>query len=104
MDIKYYAVFNYDEYDSNQEKYGISITFPDIPEAVTCARNDKEGLDMALEVLQLVLIKDDGSWPSENSLPIPTPLNKIKLKPNEKAVLIRYDTQDIDINEFHFFR
>lgn len=104
MDIKYYAVFNYDEYDCNQKKYGISITFPDIPEAVTCARNDKEGLDMALEVLQLVLIKDDGSWLSENSLPIPTPLNKIKLRQNEKAVLIRYDTQDADMNEFQFFR
>lgn len=44
MKIFYYAVFDYTEYDGNQEKYGIPITFPDVPEANTCARNDEEGL------------------------------------------------------------
>lgn len=84
MDIEYYAIFNYDEYNRNEEKYGILITFPDIPEAVTCARNNKEGLNMALEVLQLVLIKGDGSWPARDSLPVPTPLDQIELSQNEK--------------------
>lgn len=103
MDIEYYAIFNYDEYDSNGEKYGISISFPDIPEAVTCARNDKEGLNMASEVLQLVLIKDNGAWPEMDSLPVSTPLDQIELGQNEKAILIKYKTQDINMKNFQFF-
>lgn len=103
MKIFYYAIFDYTEYDRKQEKYGISITFPDVPEANTCARNDEEGLQMALEVLQLSLINDDGSWPSEKCLPKYTPLEQIKLKQYEKAFLIQFDTQDVDFSKFHFF-
>lgn len=104
MDIEYYAIFNYDEYDSREKEYGLSITFPDITEANTCARNDSEGLEMALEVLQLCLVKDDGSWPAKDSLPFPTPLDRIKLRENEKAVLIRYNTQDVDMSKFKWFK
>lgn len=104
MKISYYAIFDYREYDNNQEKYGISITFPDIPEANTCARNDEEGMNMALDVLQLSLIKDDGSWPSKKYLPKYTPLEQIKLKQYEKAVLIQFDTQDVDLSKFQFFQ
>lgn len=98
MDIEYYAIFNYDEYDSREEKYGISITFPDIPEANTCARNDSEGLTMALDVLQLCLVDK-----VQEHLPIPTPLDNIKLSDNERAVLIRYNKQDIDMSKIQFF-
>lgn len=104
MRISYYAIFNYDEYDKCEEKYGISITFPDIPEANTCARSDKEGLDMALEVLQLVLVNNDGKPIAENNLPNHTPLEQIKLEENEKAFLIEYDTKDIDISKFQFYQ
>ena len=104
MKISYYAVFNYREYDDNQEKYGISIYFPGIPIAYTCARNDEEGINMALDVLQLSLINDDGTWPAEDQLPKYTPLEQIKLKPYEKAVLIQFNTEDVDLNEFQSFR
>lgn len=97
MDIEYYAIFNYDEYDKNEEKYGISITFPDVPEANTCARNDKEGIEMALEVLQLALINDDGSGFVSNNLPISKPSEQIKAGENEKVVLIKFNTQDIEM-------
>lgn len=103
MKIRYYAIFNYSEYEDSQGKYGISIRFPDIPEAVTCARDDKEGFSMALDVLQLSLLGDDGSWPDEKSLPVPTSLGNIVLEQNEKAVLIQFDTQDVDMSQFQFF-
>ena len=98
MRVSYYAVFNYDEYDKNEEKYGISITFPDIPEANTCARNYAEGVDMALEVLQLCLIDSE-----IDSYPTPSSIENIRLGKNEKAVLIQYDTDKIDISKFKFF-
>ena len=98
MRVSYYAVFNYDEYDKNEEKYGISITFPDIPEANTCARNYAEGVDMALEVLQLCLIDSE-----IESYPTPSSIENIRLGKNEKAVLIQYDTDKIDISKFKFF-
>ena len=98
MRVSYYAVFNYDEYDKNEEKYGISITFPDIPEANTCARNYAEGADMALDVLQLCLIDSE-----IESYPTPSSIENIRLGKNEKAVLIQYDTDKIDISKFKFF-
>lgn len=97
MKIAYYAVFNYDEYDEKEEKYGISILFPDIPEANTCARNYDEGVDMALDVLQLCLYEIE-----ENCLPTPTPLEKIKSGKNEKVVLIQYETENVDVSKFQF--
>lgn len=103
MEISYYAIFDYSECDENAKKYGISITFPDIPEANTCARNDIEAFDMAMEVLQLSLIGDDGKWPSQESLPKPTPLEQIKLGQREKAILIRFDTETVDLSKFQFF-
>ncbi|BAK98065.1 hypothetical protein OBV_08670 [Oscillibacter valericigenes Sjm18-20] len=54
MQIGYYAVFNYDEYDTKEEKYGISILFPDVPECNSCARSEAEGFVMAKEMLELV--------------------------------------------------
>lgn len=103
MQISYYAVFDYSEYDETEEEYGISVTFPDISIANTCARNDKEALDMALEVLQLSLMEDDGSWVSKEDLPEPTPLEKIKLEQYERAVLIEFDTETVELSKFQFF-
>lgn len=98
MRVSYYAVFNYDEYDKSEEKYGISITFPDITEANTCARNYAEGVDMALDVLQLCLIDSE-----IEAYPKPSSIENIRLGKNEKAVLIQYDTDKIDISKFKFF-
>lgn len=101
--IGYYAIFGDSEWESSQGKYGISIRFPDIPEAVTCARDDQEGYSMALDVLQLSLLRDDGSWPNEKTLPVPTPLENMELGQHEKAVWISFETQDVDMSKFQFF-
>ena len=103
MKISFYAIFNYQEYDENEEKYGIAITFPDVPVANSCARNENEAMAMALEVLQLSLIGDDGHWPPQAALPKPTPLEKIRLDQDEKAVLIEFDTDEVDLSKFEFF-
>lgn len=103
MEISYYAIFDNSEYDETEKKYGISITFPDISVANTCARNDNEALAMALEVLQLSLMEDDGSWVSEEDLSNPTPLEQIKLEQYERAVLIKFDTETVDLSKFQFF-
>ena len=46
MKISYYAVFQYDI-------DGISISFPDIPSALTCADNYEDGKRFAEEALVL---------------------------------------------------
>lgn len=103
MEVSYYAIFDYKNYDKNEKKCGISITFPDVPEANSCARNEKEAVDMALDVLQLSLIGDDGRWPARSALPPHTPIEKIRLHQCEKAVLIKFDTDEVDLSKFRFF-
>ncbi len=103
MRIAYYAIFNYDEYDKAEQKYGISITFPDVPAAISCARNDEEAVAMALEALQLTIIRNDATWPPKSELPTATKKENMKLNKNEKAVMIEFDTERVDLNQFHFF-
>lgn len=103
MRIAYYAIFNYDEYDKTEQKYGISIQFPDVPAAISCARNDEEAVKMALEVLQLTLIREDGTWPQKTELPTAAKLENIKLNKNEKVVMITFDTESVDVSRFQFF-
>jgi len=98
LPISYYAVFNYDQYDKTERKYGLSILFPDLPEANTCARNDREGYEMAVDVLHLCLLDRD-----EREFPIPTPLADIPLKTGERAVLIPYSPEAVGRNKFHYF-
>lgn len=93
MKIGYYAIFNYDLEDECD--YSIEIYFPDVPDAFTCARNDKEGIVYAKEVLKLatadIQVKD---------LPKKTELDDIVLKPNEKAIFIEYETSDLSITYY----
>ena len=103
MKIAYYAILNYDEYDKAEQTYGISITFPDVPAAISCARNEKEAVEMALEALQLTLIRKDGTWPSEGELPTATQWENIALQKNETAVMIQFDTEQVDLSQFQFF-
>lgn len=44
MIIGYYAVFNYNYY--KKIKYGISINFPDVEGAYTCADNIENGKNL----------------------------------------------------------
>lgn len=87
MKIGYYAIFNYD--NVNECEYGISIYFPDLPAAYTCARNDEEGKKFAKEVLELVT--DDMMV---GDLPKRTELCQIQLKANEKVFFIEYETSE----------
>lgn len=74
----YPAIF---EYDNN----GISISFPDLPGCISCASNDEDALFMAKDALGLFIAssEEDG-----DELPSPTPLNNIKLKDNQKPLLV----------------
>lgn len=74
----YPAIFNYD-------KEGISIFFPDLPGCNTCGKDDEDAFYMAKDALGLYIAcnEEEGI-----ELPEPTKLNKIKLKENEKAILV----------------
>lgn len=77
----YPAIFNYD-------KDGITINFPDLPGCITCASNDEEAFFMAKDALggHMAVIEE-----YNDDVPEPTPLNKIELGKNQKAVLIQVD-------------
>lgn len=74
----YPAIFEY-------EKKGISISFPDLPGCISCAKDDEEALYMAKDALGLYIVcaEEDGE-----ELPIPTKLNKINLSQNQKITLV----------------
>ena len=74
----YPAIFEYE----NDE---ISISFPDLPGCLSCADTTEEAIKNAEEVLGLVLYDME----QENEkIPKPTPLEKIKCKKEDRAVLI----------------
>lgn len=98
MKIGYYAIFNYEEYDRNEEQYGIGIEFPDIPECISCARTEQEALFMAKEVLEFITANM-----KVHELPKMSELSDIKLKYNEKAFYISYNTEDIDLSTFTYY-
>lgn len=75
---EFVAIFNYAE-------DGINISFPDLPGCLSCADTTEEAIKNAEEVLGLVLYDME----QENEkIPEPTPLEKIKCKKDDRAVLI----------------
>ena len=74
----YPAVFTYEE---GQE---IAVEFPDL-DVATSGTDDNNALLSARELLGCVIfgLEEDGE-----ELPVPTPLSKMKLQTNERAVLI----------------
>ena len=74
----YPAVFTYEE---GQE---IAVEFPDL-DVATSGNDDNDALLSARELLGCVIfgLEEDGE-----ELPVPTPLSKMKLENNERAVLI----------------
>lgn len=74
----YPAIFTY---TPDQE---IAIDFPDLG-AATSGTNDEDALISARELLGCVLLglEEDGE-----QIPTPTPLSNIKVKENEKAILV----------------
>ena len=74
----YPAVFTYEQ---DQE---IAVVFPDL-DCATSGENDEDALLSARELLGCVLygLEEDGE-----EIPAPTPLNRVALEGNERAVLI----------------
>lgn len=74
----YPAIFNY-------KKDGISISFPDLQGCNTCGDNDEDAFYMAKDALGLyIACKED----DEEKLPEPSKLSEIKLKEDEKVILV----------------
>lgn len=75
----YPAVFTY------EDGYDIAVTFPDLPGCTTSGADDAEAMEMAREALGLHLwsMEDD-----KDEIPAPTPLCKVLLEKDERAVLV----------------
>jgi len=74
----YPAIFDYAD-------DGISIEFPDLLGCYSCAETDEEALYMAKDAMRgWIMATED----LRETIPEPTPLNKILLKTNQRAVLI----------------
>lgn len=66
-----------------------SISFNDLEGCYTCAETIEEGLEMAEDVLALVLYQYETE---QKEIPAPTPLSDITLEKNEFVNLIKADT------------
>lgn len=64
---------------------GISISFPDLPGCISCAKTDEEALYMAKDALGLYIACSEED---NEKLKEPSRLNGIKLKSQQRAVLI----------------
>ncbi|WP_373230394.1 type II toxin-antitoxin system HicB family antitoxin [Cohnella sp.] len=64
---------------------GISVSFPDLPGALTCGYDPKEALRMAAECLTLHLC---GMIRDGDEIPEPTPADRVVLDENEHVEII----------------
>lgn len=74
----YPAIFTYEEGEE------IAVVFPDL-EVATSGESDADALASARELLGTVLY---GMEADGDLIPVPMPLNAVKLKPNEQAKLV----------------
>ena len=74
----YPAIFDYAE-------DGISISFPDLPGCISCAKTDEEALYMAKDALGLYIACSEEDNEELNE---PSKLNEIDLNKNQRVVLI----------------
>ncbi len=67
------------------QKTGITITFPDLPGCISCAKTEEEALFMAKDALgiYIVSVEEDGE-----ELNLPSKLNEIELSKNQRAILV----------------
>lgn len=86
-EIIYPAIFEIDKDGA------ITITFPDLPSAISCADNTRDAYHYATEVAELVLENyiDDLF---ENA-PKPSELKSIHLEKNQCIALIKIDTEKV---------
>lgn len=74
----YPAIFDYAE-------DGISISFPDLPGCISCAKTDEEALYMAKDALGLYIACSEEDNEKLNK---PSKLNEINFNKNQRVVLI----------------
>ena len=86
MKLYYPAVFSKDE-------SGFSITFPDIPEAITQGDSFENAISMAKECLGLCL---DTRIKNKEELPNYSESSKIKLEKDEFFIMIEYDSLEFE--------
>lgn len=90
-EIIYPAIFEFDEEST------ITITFPDLPSAISCADNIADAYHYAIEVAELVL--EDYIPTLFEDAPKPSKIKNIHFEENQCVVLIKIDTEKI-IKEF----
>ena len=73
------------------EEKGYSIVFPDLEGCFTCGDSLQDGLEMARDVLALVLY---GYEKGEKEIPKPTERNEIKLEKGEFVNYVMCDTME----------
>ena len=72
--------------DFAEDGININITFPDIPEAISCAKDVQEAVRNAEEVLQLCLksrIKDG------ELIPVATEIKDIHIEKKQKILIVK---------------
>ena len=79
----YPAVFH------QEDDGGYSISFPDIENCVTCGDDLSQGLEMAADVLPLMLTEYENDG---REIPAPTDIKEISVNQNEFVTLISCDT------------
>ncbi len=81
----YPAIFDYAE-------DGISVSFPDLPNCITCGDNDEEAFHMAKDVLEgyLYLAEKDNEL-----IPEPSSFQNLRTKQNQRLVLIEVNMKRI---------
>jgi len=79
MQISYNAIFEYAE-------DGINVSFPDLPSALTCAFSREEAIEMAQDVLTVVL-----HGVKYSDLPKPTQMNQFETKNEGEVVSIEIE-------------
>ena len=86
-EIIYPAIFEFDK-DSS-----ITITFPDLPNAISCADNTSDAYHYATEVAELVL--EDYIDDLFETAPKPSEVKNINLEKNQCLALIKIDTEKV---------
>lgn len=86
-EIIYPAIFEFDD------EGAITITFPDLPSAISCADNTLDAYRYATEVAELVL--EDYIDDLFESAPKASEIKNIHLEENQCVALIKIDTEKV---------
>lgn len=93
MQIGFYAIFDYTEYDT----YGISIYFPDLPQCISCSKTEEEGFVMAKEALELETITNVAIIPADLKI---NEIEGIRSEGRKKEYSYIFSTMDMDLEHY----